>query len=83
METKVATTKGEVVIQNDNLKNSLEIIVPAGLSHKALEKVSLGELLSKFRPRGCQACLSGQDFRIRERFEKVLPIEINEGGIKF
>jgi len=68
--------KIEAHFRNDKLRNSLEIVVPEGLSHKELAKVTLGDLLSKFRPSGCQACLSGQDFIIRERFEKVLPVEI-------
>jgi len=69
--------KVEAYFRDDKTRNSLEIVVPKGLSHKELSKVSLGELLSKFRPSGCQACLSGQDFNIRERFEKVLPVDIN------
>lgn len=67
---------GEVHVREDKTHNSLEIVIPKGLSHKELTKVSLGELLSRFRPSGCGACLSGQDFIIRERFEKVLPIDI-------
>jgi len=67
---------GEVHLREDKLHNSLEIVIPKGISHKELTKVSLGDLLSKFRPSGCGACLSGQDFIIRERFEKVLPIDI-------
>jgi hypothetical protein len=70
---------GEVRIREDKLQNTLEILVPQGLSHKDMSKITLGELLSKFRPSGCGSCLSGQDFRIRERFEKVLPVDITGG----
>lgn len=68
---------GEVHLREDKALNSLEIVLPKGLSHKELTKVSLGDLISKFRPSGCGSCLSGQDLIIRERFEKVLPIDIN------
>ena len=68
---------GEVYLREDKTHNSLEIVIPKGISHKDLTKVSLGDLLSKFRPSGCGACLSGQDLIIRERFERVLPIDIN------
>jgi hypothetical protein len=77
-QTTVVTEKftGEVRLREDKLQNTLEIVIPKGLSHKDLTKVSLGELLSRFRPSGCGSCLSGQDLIIRERFEKVLPIDI-------
>jgi hypothetical protein len=70
---------GEIRVREDKLTNSMEVLVPAGLSHKQLSKVNLAELLSKFRPSGCGACLSGQHFNIRERFEKVLPVDIAAG----
>ncbi len=68
--------KIEARLRDDKFRNSLEIVIPEGLSHKELAKVTLGDLLSKFRPSGCQACLSGQHLIIRERFEKVLPVDI-------
>ena len=71
----------EVRIRDDKSQNSLEILGPVGLSHKEFSKVSLGDLLSKFRPSGCPTCLSGQDFNIRERFEKVIQVEIGAGKV--
>ena len=70
--------KGEVHVREDKTHNTLEILIPKGISHKELSKVSLGDLIAKFRPSGCGPCLSGQDLIIRERFEKVLPIDIAE-----
>ena len=70
---------GEVRFLDNKEHGTLEILVPAGLSHKDLGKVTLADLLSKFRPSGCGACLSGQHLIIRERFEKVLPVEISAG----
>lgn len=83
MTETVVTDKftGEVHVRDDKAQNTLEIVLPKGISHKDLTKVSLGDLLSRFRPSGCGTCLSGQDFHIRERFEKVLPIDIAAGKI--
>jgi hypothetical protein len=69
--------KGEVYFRNDKAHNSLTIVVPKGTTHAALAKVTLGDLISKFRPSGCGTCLSGQDFNIREKFEEVMAVEIN------
>jgi hypothetical protein len=74
-------SQAEVHVRDDKFQNSIEILVPAGLSHKEIGKITLSELLSRFRPSGCQACLSGQHFNIREKFEKVLPVEIGNGSI--
>ena len=70
---------GEIHFRDDKMQNTLELVVPQGLSAKDLGKITLGELLSKFRPSGCGACLSGQHFNIREKFEKVLPVDISAG----
>lgn len=73
----------EMRFRDDKIHSNLELIVPVGLSHKELSKITLGDLISKFRPSGCQGCLSGQSFIIRERFEKVLPVNINVGKVDF
>lgn len=74
---------GEIRFNNDKTRSTLEVLIPSGLSHKELSKITLGEILSKFRPSGCPACLSGQSFIIRERFERVLPVDINAGKFNF
>jgi len=55
----------------------VEISVPAGTSRADLSKfiAQIGPNLEKLRPRGCQACLSGFDIHIRERFEDILTFE--------
>ena len=68
--------KIEAHVRDDKFQNSLEILVPQGMTHKELRNVNLGKLLEKFRPSGCAACLSGQHFVVRERFQKVLPVDI-------
>ena len=77
------STKAELYFRDDKTRSTLELVIPSGLSHKDLSKITLGDLLSKFRPSGCLACLSGQHFIIRERFEKVPPVEIGSGRINF
>ncbi|CAN5785443.1 hypothetical protein BH11BAC4_BH11BAC4_03880 [soil metagenome] len=74
-------TVGEIQIRDNKYNNSVELLVPVGMSHKELSKIKLGDLLSKFRPSGCQACLSGQHFNIRERFQKVLQVDIASGKV--
>jgi hypothetical protein len=69
----------EIRFTDDKSGNKLELLIPKGYTAKDLGKITLGELLSKFRPSGCGACLSGQHFTIRERFEKVLPVDIAAG----
>lgn len=73
----------EIRFIDDKVNKSVELIVPKGLSHKELSKITLADLLSKFRPTGCPACLSGQDFRLKEKFERVLPVNITNGTIQF
>jgi len=79
----MANKKGEIYFKDDKTRSTLELVLPSGLSHKELAKITLGDLLSRFRPSGCLACLSGQHFIIRERFEKVLPVEIGAGKVNF
>lgn len=73
----------EIRFKDDKARSTLQVLVPAGMSHKELSKITLGDLLSKFRPSGCPQCFSGQHFDIREKFERVLPVEINAGKISF
>ena len=72
--------KGELRVSKD--KHSVELLVPQGMSHTELAKVTLGELLKGFRPSGCQTCLSGQDFNIREKFQEVMAVNIAENAIE-
>lgn len=71
--------KGELRVSKD--KHSVELLVPHGTPHAELAKLTLGELLKGFRPSGCQTCLSGQDFNIREKFEEVMAVNIAEGAV--
>lgn len=70
------TSKGDTTI--------VELIVPHGTrlleALKAQEAISK-ELLPKIAPRSCQACISGADFRIKERLENVIRVDLEEGRL--
>lgn len=54
-------------------KGQIELVVPSGTSRTDVLKVKdliTEDLLARL-PRGCQACLSGDHFVIRERFDAV------------
>jgi hypothetical protein len=57
----------------------LELAVPFGTPAAEFAKVSerlFGEILQRL-PRGCQACLSGEDLFIRERLEHVVRVDLD------
>ena len=54
-------------------KGQIELVVPSGTTKADVLKVKdliTEDLLARL-PRGCQACLSGDHFIIRERFDAV------------
>jgi hypothetical protein len=56
----------------------LELVLPHGTTSAEFGKLS-ERLFSEFvarLPRGCQACLSGESFLIRERLENVVRIDL-------
>jgi hypothetical protein len=57
----------------------MELIVPHGVKSAELAKLSdrlFTDIVAKL-PRGCQACLSGESFNIRERLEHVLQVDLD------
>ena len=57
----------------------LELIVPYGTKFEEVAKLRerlFTDLLRQL-PRGCPACLSGESFAIRERFENVLRVDLD------
>lgn len=62
----------------------VELVVPHGTRLldllKAQETISR-ELLPGLTPRGCQACISGSSLIIRERFENVIRINLEDGQL--
>lgn len=70
----------EVFISKEGAMPVVELVIPHGT--KLTDLVKLQELISseinpKISPRGCQTCLSGLDFRIRERFEEVIRVDLD------
>lgn len=63
---------------NADCRSTVEVTIPVGTSFD--EIVARPEVLvdafRKFRPKGCETCLSGRDFLIRERFEDVINVEL-------
>lgn len=70
------TTEGPVPI--------VELVVPHGTRLldlvKAQETISR-ELLPGLTARGCQTCVSGSSLTIRERFENVIQINLENGQL--
>ena len=54
----------------------VELVVPSGTKFK--DAIKLKDLLGQLVPKGCQACLSGFDFRIRERLDDVVRIDLDK-----
>jgi hypothetical protein len=61
----------------------VEIVLPHGTHVADLSKywqVLAKDVIGRL-PRGCPACLSGQPFSIRERFEHVVRVDLEKGTI--
>lgn len=55
----------------------VDLAVPKGT--KMADITRLQELvISKINPRGCQACLSGVHFNIREQLEHVVKVDLDK-----
>ena len=76
----MASNTAEVHFTREGPIPVVELIIPHGT--KLVDILKLQELISreinpKISPRGCQTCLSGLDFRIRERLENVIRIDLD------
>lgn len=60
-----------------NCRSTVELSVPVGIRFEDLLANTdwLVDTFTKFRPRGCEACLSGRDLVIREMFDDVVNVE--------
>ena len=60
----------------------IELVVPYGTKFADLAKVLLqiDESALARLPRGCNACISGHPFNIRERYEEVINVQLPELG---
>jgi hypothetical protein len=58
----------------------VELVLPHGTKSAELGRISdklFGDFL-KHLPRGCQACLSGESFNVREQLEHVLHVDLEK-----
>ncbi|WP_448582913.1 hypothetical protein [Thermaurantiacus sp.] len=68
----------DVRVSFNKVTNTVQVRVPQGASYaeifKALAKIDAATLAKL--PRGCQACLSGHPFDIRETFDPVINVRL-------
>jgi hypothetical protein len=62
--------------------SQLELVVPYGTKFADLGKIfhQLDASALARLPRGCNACISGHPFNIRERFEEIISVELPQLG---
>ncbi|CAL1520914.1 hypothetical protein [Chitinophaga sp. MM2321] len=59
----------------------VDLTVPKGTKMEDLNKLQAfvhKQLGTKINPRGCQACLSGVHFNIREQLENVIRVDLDK-----
>jgi len=69
----------EIQFSKDAPTPSIEVSVPHGTTFREVTKLQemiSKDLITKISPRGCQACLSGFHFTIRERLENVIKVDL-------
>lgn len=76
----MATRTAEIQMTKIGNRQMLEMSVPSGTTR--VEAANLHDMLVRdviVGPglRGCEACLSGVDILIRERFENVLTVDLD------
>ncbi|HEX3151561.1 MAG TPA: hypothetical protein VHR66_26025 [Gemmataceae bacterium] len=81
----MAQQLGEIQYAMEGTRPVVELVVPHGTKlldlAKATDSISK-QLLPKIGPRGCQACISGVHFTIRERLENVVQVDLETGKIQ-
>jgi len=61
---------------------TVELEIPAGTPFEAVLRDPdwILEIVKELGPRGCERCLSGRDFLLKERFEKVINVQLGARG---
>lgn len=81
MEQEALTKTRQASIGFNKVTGKIQFTVPQGTkladALKALSKIDLSEL--ERLPRGCQNCISGQPFDIREQFDPVINVRLGQG----
>ena len=78
------TKHAEIHFSSEGPVPIVELVVPFGTKLASLSKIQeliSKEVISKLSPRGCQACTSGVHFNIRERFENILTVDLENNKI--
>jgi hypothetical protein len=80
---KVAVAKArQASISFNSVTGAIQLTVPQGTklvdAIRALRTVDLSALAKL--PRGCQNCISGHPFDIREQFDPVINVRLGQGG---
>jgi hypothetical protein len=78
----MAQRLGEIQYSQQGPQPVVDLVVPHGTRLLDLAKVTetiSRELLPKLSPRGCQTCISGSHFTIRERLENVVQVDLDSG----
>ena len=78
---KEAAKAQEAHISINKHTGAMQLTVPQGTklvdAIRALSKIDLSALARL--PRGCQNCISGHPFDIREQFDPVINVSLGEG----
>ena len=77
-QTKGASAK----VLNNDCRPTIEVLVEPGIPMKELFATTdwLVDIARKLGPRGCEFCISGRDFLIRERFEEIVNVALPGRG---
>lgn len=69
----------EIRYSTDGPRPRIDVAVPFGTSLAQtvkLHEILSRDLISKLSPRGCEACNSGVDIFIHERFDDVIQVDL-------
>lgn len=79
-EAVVAAKKASIGI--NKVTGAIQFTVPQGTkladALRALSKIDASDVARL--PRGCQNCISGHPFDIREQFDPVINVQLGRGG---
>ena len=81
MENESVAKSRQASIGINKLTGAIQLSVPQGTklvdAIRGLSKVDLSQLAKL--PRGCQNCISGHPFDIREQFDPVINVQLGQG----
>ncbi|WP_142684719.1 hypothetical protein [Chitinophaga polysaccharea] len=58
----------------------VDVAVPKGTKLEEITKLQ-SMVIKQINPRGCQACLSGVHFNIREKLEQVIKVDLDKMAV--